>query len=80
MEMPMNRRSPGKARIVAVTARCANGYHWQWRADDGAVSGREFDLFYECLSDARRAGYTVDLGPPPCAVDAPAPHTGATGS
>jgi hypothetical protein len=49
-------------RIVDVPATTQQGYRWQWRAADRKVrSSRQFDLFYECVEDARARGYEVDL-------------------
>lgn len=40
------------------------GYRWMWWCIDGekkSTSGRAFELFYECVEDARAHGGTVDL-------------------
>ena len=57
-------------RIVDIPAPTAtHGYRWEWRSDDGRVaSTRAFDLFYECLADARSKRHEVALGPPPPGV------------
>jgi hypothetical protein len=37
-------------------------YQWKWRCKDGKQkSSRSFDLFYECVEDARKHGGEVDL-------------------
>ena len=64
--MHMDRKAAVSVRIVPVPASNANGYRWQWRSLDGAVtSTRTFGLFYECLEDARTRGHEVELPPPP---------------
>jgi hypothetical protein len=35
-----------------------HGYVWEWAAVDRAIrSERTFDMFFDCLEDARRHGY-----------------------
>lgn len=37
-------------------------YQWKWRCKDGKrKSDRAFDLFYDCVEDARNHGGDVDL-------------------
>lgn len=37
-------------------------FHWKWRCKDGKRnSDREFELFYDCVEDARSHGVDVDL-------------------
>ena len=44
--------------IYAVAAQAGHGYVWEWCAvADEAKSRRLFDLFFECLEDARNNGY-----------------------
>jgi hypothetical protein len=48
--------------IYPVSAGSA--YHWKWRCIDGkkkSASARAFELFYECVEDARSHGGEVDL-------------------
>lgn len=37
------------------------GARWRWRVNDesgpGRASKEKFELFYDCVTDARRAGY-----------------------
>ena len=63
-------RSTGEKAIVRpVPARTEQGYRWQWRSVDGAcVSANAFDLFYDCLDDARKHGYEVELPPSPASA------------
>lgn len=56
----MAKKPTCRARVVPIPAPNAQGYRWQWRAEDGTeVSARAFELFYDCLSDARSRGYDV---------------------
>ena len=62
----MAKKPTGKARIVPIPAPNVQGYRWEWRSEDGErVSTRAFELFYDCLCDARSSGYEVQLAPPP---------------
>jgi hypothetical protein len=37
-------------------------FHWKWRGKDGKrKSERTFELFYDCVEDARDHGVDVDL-------------------
>lgn len=39
-------------------------YHWKWRCVDGkrkTASKRAFELFYDCVEDARSHGAAIDL-------------------
>ena len=39
-------------------------YHWKWRCVDGkrkSTSSRAFELFYDCVEDARNHGVDIDL-------------------
>ena len=39
-------------------------YQWKWRSVDGkrkSTSTRAFELFYDCVEDARKHGAEVDL-------------------
>ena len=39
-------------------------YHWKWKSVDGkrkAASSRAFELFYDCVEDARSHGADIDL-------------------
>lgn len=37
-------------------------YQWKWRSDNGKhKSSRAFDLFYDCVEDARKHGNDVDV-------------------
>jgi hypothetical protein len=56
-------------QIHYVPAATAQGYRWIWRSEDGGVdSDRAFDLFYDCMADARARGYDVQLGRPPACL------------
>jgi hypothetical protein len=46
--------------IYPVTA--GSSFQWKWRGNDGKrTSERTFDLFYDCVEDARQHGVEVDL-------------------
>jgi hypothetical protein len=64
-------------RTVQIDYRPAatpQGYRWVWRSEDGTTeSSREFDLFYDCMADARALGYDVRLGRPPACLHAGRP-------
>jgi hypothetical protein len=50
------------AKIVSVRSSDAHGFHWIWRSRDNAQrSATTFVYFYECVQDARRAGFAVEL-------------------
>ena len=52
----------GIAQIVSVGSGDAHGYGWTWRSADGKrKSSTNFAYYYECVEDARSAGYTVEL-------------------
>ena len=42
----------------------AGVYQWKWKCVDGkkkSASSRAFDLFYDCVEDARNHGADIDL-------------------
>ena len=44
--------------IYPIRVACGNGYVWEWSAVEGTVKATHtFDLFFECLDDARVHGY-----------------------
>ena len=48
-------------QIYPVAAR-AGVYQWKWRDADGKQeSSRAFELFYDCVEDARSHGAAIDL-------------------
>lgn len=51
-------------RIYAVSNR-RSGFQWKWRQElpDGKTieSKKEFQLYYECVVDARRNGFQPDV-------------------
>ena len=50
----------GFAEIFSERAPNNHGYVWRWRAN-GRSPSQCFNFYYECLDDARRNGYTVQL-------------------
>ena len=50
------------AVIFSCKASVAPGYAWKWRAAGGKEeSSSSFVYFYECVEDARSAGYAIEL-------------------
>ena len=50
------------ASVFSVPGAKPVGYAWKWRSADGKhESEATFQYFYECVEDARKAGYTIDL-------------------
>jgi hypothetical protein len=50
------------AEIFSVITPEEYGFRWAWRSSDGTQqSPAKFVYFYECVEDARRAGYSVEL-------------------
>lgn len=50
--------------IYPVSASATGAYQWKWKCIEGkrqSGSSRAFDLFYECVEDARSHGVDVDL-------------------
>ena len=44
--------------IYPVATQVGHGYVWEWSAvADDAKSRRPFDMFFDCLEDARHNGY-----------------------
>ena len=49
--------------IYPVAASATGVYQWKWRGADGKKkSSRAFDMFYDCVEDARSHGAAIDLG------------------
>jgi hypothetical protein len=58
-------------KIVAIPAR-GGEFQWKWRSESGErESARTFELYYECVEDARANGGQVELA---------AGHRGARGT
>ena len=44
--------------LYPVRTACGNGYVWEWSAVARSTKSRHtFDLFFDCLDDARMHGY-----------------------
>ena len=43
--------------IYPVPVTCGHGYVWEWSALERGNSQRTFDMFFDCLEDARKHGY-----------------------
>lgn len=49
---------------IYPVATVGGGYQWRWRSTDGrhkSSSARAFELFYDCVEDARNHGAEIDL-------------------
>jgi hypothetical protein len=47
---------------IKAVAQSADGFEWRWySADSGRRSAHAYQYFYECLQDARRHGFAVDV-------------------
>ena len=50
------------AQIVPIAAADPHGFAWKWRCvASKAESKQAFSLYYDCVCDARKHGYQVDL-------------------
>ena len=59
---PSGDPSASYAEVFPVAAASPHGFYWKWRSVDGtAKSSREYLYFYDCLENARAAGYLVDF-------------------
>jgi hypothetical protein len=44
--------------IYPLRTQCGHGYVWEWSAvAEDARSTRSFDMFFDCLEDARQHGF-----------------------
>jgi hypothetical protein len=51
-----------KAEIYPVAAGHSPGYAWKWRcATDKTQCKHAFLLYYDCVADAKKQGYLVEL-------------------
>jgi hypothetical protein len=51
-----------KARICSIAAATDAGYVWRWQdCSNLAVSASTYDMYFECVEDARKHGYSVEL-------------------
>ena len=52
---------PGEAIAFSIPAAHRNGFVWRWRCLDGEdASEKAFEMYYDCLEDARRRGYHIE--------------------
>jgi hypothetical protein len=50
-----------KAQVIAVPSH-PNGYEWRWACTEGKTRSKgTFEFFYDCLEDAQRRGYEVEI-------------------
>lgn len=52
-----------KAKICPVPQGAAVGYMWKWEdcSSPKISSSRSFEMYFDCLNDARLNGYEVEL-------------------
>ena len=51
-----------KAEIYAVSNKSDSSYAWEWRClNSKTKSEAAFQFYFECLENARQAGYEVEL-------------------
>lgn len=49
------------AELFSIPSAGSEGFVWKWRCkDDNAESSRFFTRYHDCMTDAQRAGYTVE--------------------
>jgi len=49
------------AQVFPLRTPAVHGFHWKWRCVDGSnESATTFIYFFDCVEDARRAGYCVE--------------------
>jgi hypothetical protein len=47
---------------IYPVAAAGGTFHWKWRGKDGKrKSERTFELFFDCVEDARHHGVEIDL-------------------
>ena len=60
--MESHRGDMKTAVIISVPVTAAPSYAWKWRSPDGKQhSPSTFVYFYDCVQDARRAGFAIEL-------------------
>jgi hypothetical protein len=53
-----------KAQVYSVRIAGDSSFAWKWRSADGArQSPGAFVYFFDCVTDAKKSGYAVDLVP-----------------
>jgi len=58
------------AVIFSVPLRMAEGCAWRWRsADHTQGSTQPFEVYADCVADAERNGYVVEVGPVGAPID-----------
>jgi hypothetical protein len=57
-------RTPVKIAVIfSVPMSTAKSFAWRWRAADyKQESTQSFSFYYECVANAERSGYKVELG------------------
>jgi hypothetical protein len=50
------------ATVFTIATGEPHGYAWKWRCATGTVtSAGTFPFYYDCITDARKHGYEVDV-------------------
>jgi hypothetical protein len=50
------------AKVFSIASDDAPGYAWKWRSADSKIESAEvFTLYHDCLMDAQKQGYEVEL-------------------
>jgi hypothetical protein len=53
-----------KAQVYSVSIAGEASFAWKWRSADGARhSPGAFVYFFDCVQDAKKSGYAVDMVP-----------------
>jgi hypothetical protein len=53
-----------KAQVYSVRIPAESGFAWKWRSADGRKqSPGAFVYFFDCVQDAKKSGYVVDMVP-----------------
>ena len=53
-----------KAVMFSVPCSHQNGYVWRWRCIDSQEESAEaFSFYHDCLTDAQKRGYEVNVTP-----------------
>jgi len=51
-----------KAKLFSIPAGTPPGYAWKWHCEADKKGCKDaFMLYYDCLSDAKKSGYEVEL-------------------
>ena len=51
-----------KAIIFSIADKSLSGYAWRWRSEDRSRVSPSFRYYADCVSDAKKHGWTAQLG------------------